>query len=405
MRVAIYYPWVYLTSGAERTLVELTGRSRHQWTILTNRFEPDATFPEFNRRHIVELPRVSVTRTVRHAASAALRLLCQKLPLDGYDALVVLCEGLGDLAVLRSRPTPAICVCLTPLRAVFDPAYRERAFGARGWAGRVALSAASAGFAALDRLAWRRYARVFCISEEVRQRALRGRLAPAGRLEVLHVGLSFRPLAPSTIDEPFFLLPGRIMWTKNLELGLEAFFAFRRREPFDSPFRLVVAGAVDRKSEPYITRLRAMAAGRSDVEFRVAPSDRELAALYAACRAALFPAFNEDWGLTPLEAMAFGKPVVATNRGGPRESIRHGIDGFLEEPTPAAFADRLRLLAHEPVTAARMGRTAFERAASFSWDGFVNRIDAEIDGVARARVAARWADSRPAPAFKGDRSS
>jgi hypothetical protein len=43
MKVALYYPWVYLTSGAERTILELTGRSRHEWTIFTNRFEPENT--------------------------------------------------------------------------------------------------------------------------------------------------------------------------------------------------------------------------------------------------------------------------------------------------------------------------------------------------------------------------
>ena len=45
MKVALYYPWVYLTSGAERTILELTAHSRHQWTIFTNRFDPDGTFP------------------------------------------------------------------------------------------------------------------------------------------------------------------------------------------------------------------------------------------------------------------------------------------------------------------------------------------------------------------------
>jgi glycosyltransferase involved in cell wall biosynthesis len=140
-----------------------------------------------------------------------------------------------------------------------------------------------------------------------------------------------------------------------------------------------VAGAVDKKSEPYLAHLKTVTADCPDIDFVVAPSDSELAALYASCRAVLFPAFNEDWGMVPLEGMAFGKPVIATNRGGPRESIRHGVDGFLEDPVPSAFAARMLDLARDERLAASLGRAAFARAGAFTWDRFVSRIDDEID--------------------------
>jgi glycosyltransferase involved in cell wall biosynthesis len=382
IRVALYYPWVYLTSGAERTVLELTGRSRHTWTVFTNRYEPTSTFPAFAERRVVELKRVSVKRSLPHVASAAFRILRQRLPIDDYDVLVVVCEGLGDLSVLRNPGRPAMCVCLTPLRAVFDPEYRRRARGTRNPIARTALSCASGAFAFVDRLAWRRYARVFCISEEVRDRVVRGRLAVPGKLEVLHVGLGFRPEAPSPVSDPFFLLPGRIMWTKNVELGVEAFLELRRGLPSASPFRLVVAGAVDRKSQPYLSRLRHLAAQCPHIEFVVAPTDAQLAMLYASCRAVLFPAFNEDWGMVPLEGMAFGKPVVATNRGGPRESVRHGVDGFLEEPVVSAFAARMKDLATDVDLAHRLGHAAFVRAGRFTWNLFVDRIDDQVERLA-----------------------
>jgi glycosyltransferase involved in cell wall biosynthesis len=52
---------------------------------------------------------------------------------------------------------------------------------------------------------------------------------------------------------------------------------------------------------------------------------------YERCSAVLFTAFNEDLGLTPMEAMARGKPVIAVNRGGPREVVEHEVTGYLVE--------------------------------------------------------------------------
>src|SRR5207302_9764635 len=64
MRVGLYYPWIYLTSGAERVILELSGRSRHQWTLLTSHFAPEQTFPGFADRKVVELDRVPVDRSI-----------------------------------------------------------------------------------------------------------------------------------------------------------------------------------------------------------------------------------------------------------------------------------------------------------------------------------------------------
>jgi glycosyltransferase involved in cell wall biosynthesis len=382
----LYYPWIYLTSGAERTVVEVSGRSRHDWTLFTNHFDPSSTFPEFADRRVVELPRVSVKRAIGPAAAAAFRVLTQRLRLQGYDALVVVSEGFGDLAVLRSAGVPVLCICLTPLRPVFDMEYRKRATAMRGAGGRAAFAAASQAFKWLDRLAWRRYARVFCISEEVRKRAIAGGLGSPDRLDVLHVGLGIHAQAPSAEFEPFFLVPGRIMWTKNLELAIEAFRRYREIAPEQRHFKLVIAGIVDDKSVPYYARLQQLAAEVDGVEFRVFPTDAELADLYRRCYAVLFTPFNEDWGIVPLEGLAFGKPPIATNCGGPRESIRHGFTGFLEEPHAEAFAQRMAQLARDLPLTRSLGRAGCADVDRYSWDRFTAAIDAALDDVITGRA-------------------
>ena len=390
MKVALYYPWVYLKSGGERTIAALVANSRHEWTIYTNRYERHATFPELAHARIVELPQVSVRRSVDQVASAAWQIARQKLPLDGETALLVVCEGLGDFITFRNRSVPAVCLCLTPLRAAFDPHYMEtylaRTQGTP--AKRLAMIALASAFRVVDRVAWRRYRAVVAISREVEARIQRGRLRP-GRGEVMLAfpGIDTAALVPTWEYQPYFLLPGRIMWTKNVQLGLEAFRAFRQARPDLGRFRLVIAGFVDEKSRPYLAELQRLAEPIGNVEFRPSPTDGELFDLYRAASAVLCTPFNEDWGIVPLEAMAVGKPVIAVNRGGLRETIRDGVTGYLCEPTPAAFADRMIELAEGPARVLEMGRAAHVHAQSFDMRQFVERVDECLDRVTEEKTA------------------
>lgn len=385
MRVALYYPWIYLTSGAERVILELSGRSRHEWTLFTNHFAPHQTFPELSNRNVVELARVSVDRSIPEVARAAYHVFRSRIPMEEFDALLVVCEGIGDLVVFKNDLRPALCICLTPLRLVYDPAYRARTVDRKGLMARMAINLGSAAFRAIDQYAWRHYQRIFCISEEVKRRAIAGGLAAADRLEVLHVGLGVDSPAASDVFEPYFFLPGRIMWTKNLQLGIEAFRHLLRHCPEAAGFRLVIAGIVDKKSECYLAELRQLASGLP-VEFHVFPSDEELKRLYRNCHAMLFTAFNEDWGIVPLEAMAFGKPVIAVNAGGPRETVTPGVTGYLEEPTAAAFGTRMAELVKDRGKAKQLGLNGHEHSRKYSWHTFTERIDSAVDECCRASL-------------------
>jgi len=392
LRVAVYYPWVYLTSGAERTLLELARRSRHEIVIFTSRFEPESTFPGLREVDVRVLDRVSVKRSPFQVLGAALRILGRRLDLAGFDALLVVCEGLGDLVTLRRPAVPAFNLCLTPLRIVFDPHYRATYLAERRPLERLSIRAGSVLFAAVDRIAWRRYRRVFPISAEVERRIVAGRLAPAEKLRVLHPGVdldAFEPAPVAEHDHTFFV-PGRIMWTKNLELAIDAFRRFRERAPEPTRWRLCIAGIVDRKSEPYLARLRERAAGDPAIEFLVHPSDAEMRARYRRCFATLFTAFNEDWGLVVIEAMATAKPCVAADRGGPREIVKHEVDGLLAEPSPDAFAAAMLRLAAEPGLRERIAGEAPAAAARFGWPRFVEALDAALEsGVREAAAGAR----------------
>lgn len=383
--VALYYPWFYLKSGGERTCIELLKRSRHHWTIITNRYERESTYPELAAFRMIELGKVSVKRTFAGAGSAAWRILSQKLPLKGQDVLVVFCDGLGDLVTFRNRSLPTLCVCFTPLRIIFDEYYRARYLEThshphlRRWI----FGMVGAVYRLIDRAAWKNYRHIFPNSEETRTRIVRGGLCPESKLTVLRHGYDVAAARVSNNYEPYFLIAGRIMWTKNIELGIDAFLDLRARRGDLQHFKLKIAGFVDRKSRPYAAALRQRAAGCPAIEFVESPADSELWRLYENCTALVYTPFNEDLGLPPVEGMAHAKPVVAVNRGGPRETVIHGETGFLVEAAAGAFSAILEMLADNPALVRRLGAAGKEHAKHFGWESFTGPLDDYIDEVVR----------------------
>ena len=381
MKIALYYPWVYLTSGAERSILELVKRSHHNWTIFTNHFDSEHTYPEFRKLKLVELRKVSVDRSFSKVMAAALRIVLQKLDLENFDALLVVCEGIGDMIVFRNHAKPVFCLCLTPLRPVFDPYYKAAYLNGKGLYAKLKLSLFGTAFTFLDRLSWKYYKHILCISRESYKRVLAGRLAKEEKMGLAFPGIDFSGFHPTGHFQKYFLLPGRIMWTKNIELGIKAFQKFRRDCPVGDQFRLIIAGIVDSKSKVYFSKLRDIVGLGNGIEFVIHPNDQMLFELYDRAYAVLFTPFNEDWGLIPLEAMAYGKTVIAVNSGGPLETIIHGENGFLAEPKPEDFAHYMASLATSPDTARLMGEKGRRHVQRYDWKYFINTIDDMIDNA------------------------
>jgi glycosyltransferase involved in cell wall biosynthesis len=239
MRIALYHPWIYVKSGLERTILEIAKRSRHQWDIHTSHYDAEGTFPELREFRIRETDRVSVKRNYGAVLGASARVARTRLHLDGADALVVCCDGVGTFITLRNASVPVVNLCFTPLRAVYDPEYRKRHLARQG-PRRVMALILEKGYRVIDRLLWRRYDRVVCISEAVRERVRDAGLRAGDDMVVFYPGVDGAAIAASERFEPFFFLPGRIMWTKNIELGIEAFLKFRA--PPRAPNRLGNAG-------------------------------------------------------------------------------------------------------------------------------------------------------------------
>jgi glycosyltransferase involved in cell wall biosynthesis len=369
MRFAVYHPWVYLQSGLERVFLEVMRRSRHDWTWYTSYYRPQETFPELADMAVVPIGReIPPLRSPLRAAVAAGSLLATKIP-DGYDATLISLNGVSDLALARAR-RPVVGLCFTPLKAVFDPGARA-ATRERKPMKHVLTSLFAPPFVGMDRLLWRRLEHVVAISEETRDRIVRGGLTTPDRIDLAYPGVDLERFTPGLVDRPPRLLAaGRISWLKNLELAIDAVRELDRQA---RATELVIAGYLHPSDESYLASLRARAAGLP-VQFVLRPTDAELTALYRECDLMLFTAINEDFGITPLEAMASGTPVVAVDAGGPRETVDDGRTGWLVDATAPAFAAAIGAWQARGDKAV-IRTQARVQAERFNWQAFVDCVD------------------------------
>jgi glycosyltransferase involved in cell wall biosynthesis len=95
----------------------------------------------------------------------------------------------------------------------------------------------------------------------------------------------------------------------------------------------------------------------------------------ASCRAVVFPAFEEDFGLVTVEAFASAKAVVTCrDSGGPAELVRDGESGLVCDPTPASLAAALARLAGDQALAERLGAGAAAASSEISWPKTIDRL-------------------------------
>jgi glycosyltransferase involved in cell wall biosynthesis len=113
-------------------------------------------------------------------------------------------------------------------------------------------------------------------------------------------------------------------------------------------------------------------------------SANQLDELYMDAACVVAPAYDEDYGLTALEAMAHGVPIVVCNDGGGlTELVEDAGCGFVVPAEPEAIAAATRRIAGEPDLAERLGAAGRSISQSFTWDRAFEQVRTAIDAVMR----------------------
>ncbi len=186
--------------------------------------------------------------------------------------------------------------------------------------------------------------------------------------------------------EPVILQLGRMVPRKGVETVVRALAHLR--DDHDLAARLLVVGGESERPDPKVTpeigRLQEVARAErvaEQVTFTGRRDHDALNAYYSAADVFVSVPWYEPFGMTPLEAMACGVPVVGSRVGGVKYTVLHGKTGFLVPPKdPPALAERLAQLLADPELARRLGACGRRRAnARFTW----RRVCADVAALYR----------------------
>jgi D-inositol-3-phosphate glycosyltransferase len=193
-------------------------------------------------------------------------------------------------------------------------------------------------------------------------------------------------------DLPLIMQIGRIVPRKGLDNVISGLAELVRR--YRLPARLVIVGGESDEPDPGKTpelgRLMDLAreVGVADRVLFVGRRGRDvLRHYYSAADVFVTTPWYEPFGITPLEAMACGTPVVGSNVGGIKHTVVDGETGFLVPPNePALLADRLAMLLKDSNLRDRLSRNAVDRVNRvFTW----KRIAGELGQIYRGLVPNR----------------
>jgi glycosyltransferase involved in cell wall biosynthesis len=196
-----------------------------------------------------------------------------------------------------------------------------------------------------------------------------------------------------SVDVPVFVFVGRLIDLKGVDLLLIAFQRLLER----MAAKLLVVGNGPEEAD---LAAQAQELGISAaVSFLGFVEQDDIPAIVAKCRALVLPSLHDCGGAVVLEAMSLGKPVIATNWGGPADYLDPScgilVDPLSEESFVGGLVDAMLRLAMDPALAAKLGANGRKKVErDFDWRKKVDSMIGHYSAVLRARERASQLEAR-----------
>lgn len=303
MKIALVHDWLPFMGGAERVLtnfLELYPGSSI-YTTICNRSKIDGVLKDANI--ITSYLQKKNKEIDNHRKLFPFMMTAiESFDLNEYDVVLSSSSSIAK-GVITSPDTMHVCYCHSPMRYAweFSHEYAGKMAG-EGGVKRKLLRYFLTAIRLWDNASSDRVDYFIANSQNVARRIWKHYRREA---TVIHPPVRCNLFNISDVDGDYFLVVSRLQEYKRIDLAVEAF------NELGLPL-IIIGEGPDRK------RIESMA--KNNIKFLGRVSDEVIKEHYAKCRGFIFPG-EEDFGITPLEAMASGRPVIAFRKGGALETV------------------------------------------------------------------------------------
>lgn len=304
MKVAIVHDDLMRRGGAEKvalTISELFPEA----PIYTLAYQPDSTYPEFKSKkiHTTWFQYLARNEFWMKWLFFPFGLLAMKsLNIKEFDLVIISTTYCGKYVKIDPKST-VVAYCYTPFRLAWNPSSYSVYSNSKGIV-RYIFNRVIHYLKKIDFKESKKIDYFIAMTKETKQRLIEA-YKPKNKIPIINPSVELDDYEKSNDIGDYYLIVSRLEPYKKVDLAIKAFNISEKK--------LVVVGKGSMKS--YLKNI-----AKENIEFREMLSNSELARLYKNCKGFVFPQY-EDYGLTPIEANAAGRPVIAYGKGGIQDTM------------------------------------------------------------------------------------
>lgn len=363
MRIALVHDYLTQFGGGERVLSALC-EMFPEAPIFTLIYDEGATNGAFKNKkiHTSFLQKIPGARKYFRGFIWLMPLAIEQFDLSDFDVVISVSHSFAK-GIITKPGTKHICYCLTPTRYLwhdaglpFKPVSQFLLTYLRAWDYQAAQRPDY--FIADSEIVQQRIKKYYNRESTVIYPPVEIHKTYNMKHETQEKNVS------SFKFQDYFLMVGRLVPYKRFDIAIEAF-----GKMLDKELLIIGDGPELRKLKTKSENLKA-----NNVKFLGQVSDFELSKYYSSCKALIFPQ-EEDFGITPVEAMAMGKPVIAYRAGGALETMIEGETGlFFDEQTSESLTEAIKKFDEKKFNPEKIRK----RAQNFDQEIFKTKIDGFI---------------------------
>lgn len=356
LKIAIFQDYFENIGGAEKLVLSLA-KQLNATIITTNLNKSALKHMEIENIKIINLGMLPKHVFLKHWAVSLKFFLCDFS--KDFDFFIFS----GNRSIFASKKhKPNLWYCHTPERAVYDlySFYRNQ----MNFFDKIIFTFGALTFRFLTNQSIREVQKIVCNSENVKKRIQKYLRQKA------KIIFPFADTKKFYFSKPggYWLSVNRLYPSKRVELQIETF----RKMPEQ---KLIIVGDFVKgdPSEEYAKKIFSNAP--KNIEFTWMVKEHELARLYANSIGFITTSRDEDFGMTVIEAMASGKPVVAVNEGGYLETVLHKKTGLLVNANIEELISAVKKISKNPK---KYKLACIKQAKKFDISKFVKKIKMEM---------------------------